>query len=75
MKALKITPIVTLLKPYSFMMSVRGVGEAHAIQIRNEVHQAQEKQHHPTHVASPGHVQLLHFYTSITLRKINPERF
>ncbi len=52
-----------------------GVGEAHAIQIRNEVHQAEEKQHHPTHMASPGLFQLLHFHSSITPRKIKPERF
>ena len=41
-----------------------GVGQAHAVQVRNEVHQAEEKQHDPTHMASPGLFQLLHSYSS-----------
>ena len=73
MKALKMTPIVTLLKPYSLMMSGAVLARLTRSRVRNEVHQAEEKQHHPTHMASPGIVQLLHFHSSITPRKIKPE--
>ena len=67
------TPMVTLLKPNSLTDQRRGVGQAHAIQVGDQVHQAEEQQHHPAHMTSPGFVRLLHFLTSVTPRKIKPE--
>ena len=75
MKALKMTPIVALLKPYSLLMSVAVL--ARLTRSRYVMRYIKQRRSSTTQRTwlRPDIVQLLHFHSSITPRKIKPERF